>query len=216
VLVRRYQNQGITLPSRASSPSEASAPTPLSMYPPDNEYSPFFPNDYNSLMPPQTRGTSVGSRHHSWSSFDSEGMSAWSSSQDYTVPMVATEMTHATSPIPDYAFTAPQTLASNDYDWNWTPNPSAPMQAPSPVSYSTHPAPRHYDDYALAQPPAMSTSSRSTARATYPGMTGVPTSVPAQRTRAWSGHEQQQYDSLAPTSTYLDPRLHQQDPLYRF
>jgi hypothetical protein len=221
VLVRRYQNQGITLTSRAGSPSEASASTPHSMYPPDDDYSSFLPNDYDSLMPPHTQGTSAGS-HRSWSSMDSEALSTWSSPQDYTLPMTTADMTHATDLIPEYAFTAPRTLASND--WDWTPNPSTPMQAQSPISYNTISAPQHYDNYAMAHPPTMSRSySRSPGRATYPSMTGAaPTNmhVPGTRARAWSGQEQQQqqhhYDSLAPTSTYPDPRQHQHNPLYRF
>jgi hypothetical protein len=168
-------------------------------------------------MPPHTQGTSAGS-HRSWSSLDSEAMSTWSSPQDYTLSMTTTDMNHATDIIPDYAFTAPHALASND--WDWTRNSSTPMQAQSPISYNTTPAPQHYDDYAMAQPPVMSRSySRSPGRATHPGIiSAAPTNmlVPGTRARAWSGHEQQQYDLLAPTSTYPDPRLHQQNPSYRF
>jgi hypothetical protein len=222
VLVRRYQNQGITLQSRASSPSEASTPATFSSYNPDDEYSYDGLNAYDTLMPPQ--GTSAGS-HRSWSSLDSEAaVSAWSTPHDYTLPMAApaSQMTHATHSMSDYAFTQPRPLStgvsSPPHDWNWAStspmNPSAPMQARSPVSYST-PAPPHYDDYGMLQPvmsPDGHSYSRSPARASYPGVlpNAVPTSLP--RARAWS--EQQPYDSLSPT-TYPDPRL-QQNPLYRF
>jgi hypothetical protein len=221
VLVRRYQNQGITLQSRASSPSEASTTAAFSNYNPDDEYSYDGSNMYDTLMPPHaTHGTSAGS-HRSWSSLDSEAaVSAWSTPQDYTLPIAApaSHMTHATHSMPDYAFTQPHHVSSPPHDWDWTStspmNSSAPMQARSPVSYST-PAPPHYDDYGMPQPVISQDGrsySRSPARASYPGVlpNAVPTSLP--RTRAWS--EQQPYDSQSPT-TYPDPRL-QQNPLYRF
>jgi hypothetical protein len=222
VLVRRYQNQGITLQSRASSPSEASTPATFSGYNPDDEYSYDGSNAYDALMPPQ--GTSAGS-HRSWSSLDSEAaVSAWSTPQDYTLPIAvpASHMTHATHSMSDYAFTQPRPLSTDvsspPHDWNWAStspmNPSASIQARSPISYST-PAPQHYDDYGMLQPvmsPDGHSYSRSPARASYPGVlpNAVPPSLP--RARAWS--EQQPYDSLSPT-TYPDPRL-QQNPLYRF
>jgi hypothetical protein len=222
VLVRRYQNQGITLQSRASSPSEASTPAAFSGYNPDDEYSYDGSNAYDTLMPPQ--GTSAGS-HRSWSSLDSEAaVSAWSTPQDYTLPIAvpASHMTHATHSMSDYAFTQPRPLSTDvsspPHDWNWAStspmNPSASIQARSPISYST-PAPQHYDDYGMLQPvmsPDGHSYSRSPARASYPGVlpNAVPPSLP--RARAWS--EQQPYDSLSPT-TYPDPRL-QQNPLYRF
>jgi hypothetical protein len=226
VLVRRYQNQGITLPSRASSPSDSRSPAPLSNYPLDDDYSYESSNIYNdTLMPPHPHGTSAGS-HRSWSSFDSEAsVSAWSHPQDYSLPITvpAPNMTHTTHhPIPDYAYAPPHHHASGDWNHNnWistSPNPHA-MHAHSPISYSTSntaAAQPHYDDYAMhhhSQPLSGSTSySRSSARASYPVMlpNAAPTSMP--RARAWS--EQQGYDSLE-HSTYPDLRL-QQNPLYRF
>jgi hypothetical protein len=206
VLVRRYQNQGITLPSRASSPSEPRTPSALSHYSPDEDYMTYNSDAFGNLMPPQTQGTSSGS-HRSWSSFSSESMTAWSSSGEYDLPMVlpTADMTHATSALPDYAY-APPPNPSNQWNWATTPmDIAAPMQAQSPVSYSMppqHSAPAHYDDYDNAQPVSRSYS-RSPARATY-------AATPDART--WSEH--QHYDSLGPTTTYTDPSL--QDPLYRF
>jgi hypothetical protein len=210
VLVRRYQNQGITLPSRASSPSDCSTPAPLPNYTLDDDYPYDTSSSYNNLMPPQHQGTSAGS-HHSWSSLDSEAaVSAWSNPQDYTLPMnvPAPNMTHAIHPLPNYALAPPHTHASAH--WDWTSTSPNPMHARSPVSYNTSPAPPHYDDYGMPHPHA----GRSTARASYPGV--LPNAVPTSnmpRTRAWS--EQQPYDSLAP-SAYPDSSLQQQDPLYRF
>jgi hypothetical protein len=225
VLVRRYQNQGITLQSRASSPSESSTPAAFPNYSLDDEYSYDTSNAYDTLMPPHTtQGTSAGS-HRSWSSLESEAaVSAWSMPQDYAfpVPSPASHMTHATNTMPDYAFTQPRPLSTHisnpPHDWNWTStspmNLSAAMQAQSPISYNTA-APQHCDDYGMVQPvmsPDGRSYSRSPGRASYPGVlpNAVPTSLP--RARAWS--EQQPYDSLSPT-TYADPRQ-QQNPLYRF
>ncbi|KAF2821115.1 hypothetical protein CC86DRAFT_109350 [Ophiobolus disseminans] len=219
VLVRRYQNQGITLPSRASTPSEPDTPSALSQYSPEGDYTSYDPSLYGALMPPQSQVTSA-SRHRSWSNLESDSVSAWSSPQDYGLPMTL-PTTDMTNTMPDYTFAPPRTLGSNVSSaaaaahWNWTStsmNVSAPMQAQSPISY-TAAVPTHYDDYGMPRP-VMTTGrsySRSPARATYSAMpNAAPTSVP--RARAWS--DNQHYDSLQPT-TYPDPRL-QQNPLYRF
>jgi hypothetical protein len=195
----------------------------MSSYSQDHDYLSYDADEYGNLMPPQAQGTSAG-RHRSWSGFDSDSMSAWSSSGDYDLPMIlpTADMTHATSALPDYVYAAPHTLGSNVSNalnqWNYTTTAvdmSAPMQAQSPISYSIPPlsAPAHYDDYTMAQP-VTSTSrsySRSPGRATY---SAVPSAAPASvpRARTWSDH--QHYDSLGPT-TYTDPRQ-QQNPLYRF
>jgi hypothetical protein len=211
VLVRRCQNQGIILPSRASSPSDSSTPAPLSSYTLDDEYSYDASNSYNTLMLPQHHGASAGS-HRSWSSLDSEAaVSAWPNPQDNSLPITSpmANMIHTTHPLPDYALAPPHTRASDCWDWTSTsPNPT---HARSHVSYNTTSAPPHYDDYGMQQP----VSARSPAHASYPGV--LPNAVPTStgnmpRTRAWS--EQQPYDSLSPL-TYPDPRL-QQNPLYRF
>lgn len=223
MLVRRYQNQGITLPSRGSSPSEPSTPSGLSPYSEDHDYLSYDTDEYGNLMPPQTQGTSAG-RHRSWSSFDNESMSAWSSSGDYNVSMVmpTADMTHATNAIPDYMYAASRNPSPNvsnaSNQWNWTTTAmdvAAPMHVQSPISYSVPPlsAPAHYDDYTMSQPVMSNRRSYSTSpgRATYSTTPNAATpSVP--RARTWSEH--QQYNSLAPTP-YTDPRL-QQNPLYRF
>ncbi|KAH5254446.1 hypothetical protein HBI67_152120 [Parastagonospora nodorum] len=226
VLVRRYQNQGIFLPSRGSSPSDSSTPGPLSNYALDDEYSYDASNSYNTLMPPQHHGTSAGS-HRSWSSLDSEAaISTWSHPPDYSLPIISPTPNMTGQPLPDYAL-APHPHALTHWDW-----PSNAMHARSPISYNAHPAPQHYDDYALharspisynahpapqhyddyaLHPPL---AARSNARASYPGV--LPNAVPPSnlpRARAWS--EQQSYDSLA-AATYEDPGLLQQNPLYRF
>ncbi|EAT86972.1 hypothetical protein SNOG_05908 [Parastagonospora nodorum SN15] len=204
VLVRRYQNQGIFLPSRGSSPSDSSTPGPLSNYALDDEYSYHASNSYNTLMPPQHHGTSAGS-HRSWSSLDSEAaISAWSHPPDYSLPIISPTPNMTGQPLPDYALT-PHPHALTHWDW-----PANAMHARSPISYNAHPAPQHYDDYALHPPLA----ARSNARASYPGV--LPNAVPPSnlpRARAWS--EQQSHDSLA-AATYEDPGLLQQNPLYRF
>ncbi|KAF1913012.1 hypothetical protein BDU57DRAFT_342071 [Ampelomyces quisqualis] len=226
VLVRRYQNQGITLPSRASSPSQSSSIASLSNSTPDDEYTYHNLSIDNNLMPPPHTGTSA-SIHRSWSSLDSKAaVSAWSNPHAYELPMALPhhqDMTHATNTILNYAYAPPRTNISHSttpHDWATLPSSSpmdAPMQARSPVSYSTSPAPlqQHYYDYTTAQPFMSSNGrpySRSPARASCPGMlpNTIPTSTP--RARAWSG--QQGYASLAPTK-YPDPRL-QQNPVYRF
>lgn len=220
MLVRRYQNQGITLPSRASSPSDSSTPNPLSNYPLDDDYSYDSSNIYNNtLMPPHPQGTSAGSRR-SWSSIDSKAaVTAWSNPQDYTLPIAVPtpNMTHATHhSTPDYAYAPPHTHTSGDWSNDWASTAPNPMHAHLPVSYSNStgtPAQPHYDDYAMhhhSQPlSGNNLFSRSPAPASYPGMlpNAAPTSMP--RARTWS--EEQGYDSLEQS----DPRL-QQNPLYRF
>lgn len=205
VLVRRYQNQGIFLPSRGSSPSDSSTPAPLSSYALEDEYSYDASSSYNNtLMSPQHHGTSAGS-HRSWSSLDSEAaISAWSHAPSYSLPIISPTPNITSQPLPDYAL-APHPHAPTQWDW-----PANAMHARSPISYTTPPAPQHYDDSALH--PAL--AARSHARASYPGV--LPNAVPPSnlpKARAWS--EQQSYDSLA-AATYEDPGLLQQNPLYRF
>lgn len=221
VLVRRYQNNGIALPSRPSSPSEMSTSAPPSQYYPEDEDYYDIPGSYNSLMPPQPQHSSAGSRR-SWSSIDSDGaVSAWSNapSYDLSLGVPTTSMSHTTHSMPGYAFAPPPAQPSHSWPWPSTTtssmDPSYSMQVRSPVSYHT-PAQPHYDDFPMAQP-LMSPSSgraysRSPGRASYPGLqaNAVPTSTP--RAQTWS--EQQSYDSLAQT-TYPDAR-HQQNPLYRY
>lgn len=224
MLVRRYQNQGITLPSRGSSPSEPNTPSDLSPYSQDHDYLSYNEDEYGNLMPPQAQGSSAG-RHRSWSGFDNDSMSAWSSSGDYDLPMTlpTADMIHATSAIPDYVYAAPQTLGSNvsnaSNQWTWTTTAMdmpAPLHAQSPISYNIPPqsAPAHYDDYNMTRP-VTSTSrpySRSLGQATYSAMPNAATTASVPRARTWS--ENPHYDSLAST-TYTDPRQ-QQNPSYRF
>ncbi|KAH7385561.1 hypothetical protein DE146DRAFT_621363 [Phaeosphaeria sp. MPI-PUGE-AT-0046c] len=220
VLVRQYQNRSMPLPSRPSSPSEFSTLAPPTHYSADED-SYYDPSSaYNNLMPPQTQGTSAGSRH-SWSSLDSEGaVSPWSNAPSYLpVGHPTSSMPHTTQSISSYPYAQPQVQASDSWSWPSTTtssiDPSYPMQAQSPTSYHVS-APHHYDDSPWGQP-LMSPSgsrpySRSPGRASYPGMqaNAAPTSTP--RAQTWS--EQQSYGSLAQT-TYPGAR-HQQNPLYRF
>lgn len=219
VLVRRYQNQGITLPSRGSSPSEPSTPAPPGNYTYEDEYSSYASDAYGNLMPPRTHRASTGSRR-SWSSMDGEAL-AWSSPHDYNIPLTTSPVgfSHTPNSMTGYEYSElSPNVSITPADWNWSATsvePSSAMYARSPVAYTNvaHLAPQHYDNSGRTRP-VMSSSvsySSSPARTTYSTMpNAATTNVP--RSRAWS--DQQQYDSLSPT-TYADPRL-QQNPLYRF
>jgi hypothetical protein len=221
VLVRRYQNQGITLPSRASSPSEPSTPAPSANRTHEDEYPLYASDAYGNLMPPHTHGASTRSRR-SWSSLDSEAL-AWSSPQDYNIPLTTSPVgfDHTTSSMTGYEYVQPCDLSSNvsttPADWNWSTTsvePSSTMYARTPVAYTNiaHLAPQHYDSSRRTRPVMSSNVSYSSlpARTTYSTMpNAATTNVP--RSRAWS--DQQEYDSLSPM-TYADSRQ-QQNPLYR-
>jgi hypothetical protein len=215
VLVRRYQNLGIVLPSRGSSPSDCSTPGPMSGYSHDDEYLPYAEDVYGNLMPPHTQGAS-GSSHHSWSSMESEAL-AWSSPANYELPATATSMdfSHASSSMSNYDFAQPHALntgvSTSPTHWPWPAtslDAASSMYSRSPISYSNaaYPAP-HYDDSTIPRPPMPSSASysNSPARAAY-SSTANATSTSTPWATTWSDQEH---------ITYPDPGL-PQNPLYRF
>lgn len=227
VLVRRYQNQGITLPSAPSSPSESSTPTALSGYPDDDDaYFTSTADLYDNLHSTSSQAT-LPENHRSWSGLESAAYSAWPSPLDYNMRPTTTgfDTHHATAPMPNYAFgqpAQPPILGSNvpaaSTSWNWTAsmNPSSPMHATSPATSQSVPNPAFYgyNNYPLVQQPVASrypTYPQSSVRATYTAMANQPlTSMPRPITTA----EQDHYGSNTST-TYPDPR-YPPHPMYRF
>ncbi|KAF1850728.1 uncharacterized protein K460DRAFT_274073 [Cucurbitaria berberidis CBS 394.84] len=229
VLVRRYQNQGISLPSAASSPSESSTPTPLSSYPDDDdEYISPTPTMYGNLLSTQSRATS-SEINHSWSSLGSDAYPTWSSPQDYNMPMAMTgaEIHHAITPMQNYAFAQPPSLGSTvpaaSTSWNWTAtsmDPSSAMHAISPPATSPSvpdPSFYGYSNYPVVQQPMTGqypTYSTSPVQGTYPAM---PNRSLAGMHGPGTTAEQQAYGSNS-SATYSDPRRPQnpRDPRDRF
>ncbi|CAO2653720.1 Nn.00g031310.m01.CDS01 [Neocucurbitaria sp. VM-36] len=222
VLVRRYQNQGINLPSAPSSPSESSTPTPVPYYPDDDdEHISSTPSMYSNLLSTHSQATS-SEIHSSWTRLDNDAYSTWSSPQDYNMPIAVTgpEAYHTTTPMSQYGYTQPQTLSSNvpaaSTTWNWatSTNPSSSMYAKSPATSPSVPNPSFYgySNYPVAQQPIggrYPTYSPSPAQASYTAMPNQAlTSVPRPITTT----EHQSYGSSV---TYADPR-HPHNHMYRF
>ena len=221
--MRRYQNQGITLPSAPSSPSESSTPTALPGYPEDDAYLTSAPDVYDALPLHRSQAT-LPESHRSWSGLESEAYPAWPSPQDYNMrtPTTGFGVHHATAPMSNYAFAQPAQppiLTSNvptaSPSWNWTTsmNPSSPMQATSPATSQSVPNPAFYgySNYPLVQQPVPSqypTDPYSSVRATY-NPNQPPTTAPRPMTTA----EQHHYGSNTST-TYPDPRYPPPDPRY--
>jgi hypothetical protein len=201
VLVRRYQNQGITLPNAPSSPSDCGTPA-LSSYHDDDDYLSTNAGIYDDLL---LQAPSHTTHRNSWSSIDNDAYSTWSSSQGYGMPpAIASPSTyHTPATIPQYAYTQPPPLGSNlPSTWD---QPTPYMHHPSSLLHTgapTNPSPYEYSTYPVAQQPMMTHSpayTASTDRAQYATM--PPTT---------SG--QQVYDPNA-SAIYRGPR-HQQHPYY--
>jgi hypothetical protein len=199
VLVRRYQNQGITLPNAPSSPSDCGTPA-LSSYPDDDDYLSSNAGIYDDLLqaPPHT------AHRNSWSSFDNDAYSTWSSPQGYGMPpaIVSPSAHHIPATIPQYAYTQPPPSGSNvPSTWNQT----TPYLQHTPSLHTgppTNPSVYGYSTYPVAQQPMMTHSpayTASTAQAQYATMPPTTSGQPV-------------YDPNASTM-YRDPR-HQQHPYY--
>jgi hypothetical protein len=192
VLVRKYQNQGVPLPNAPSSPSDCGTPA-LSSYPEDDDYLSGNAGIYDDLL----QAPSHTAHRNSWSSFDNDAYSTWSSPQDYGLPpAIASPSAHH---IPQYAYTQPPQVNSNvPSTWDQT-TPYIQHTSSLHTSAPTNPSAYGYSTYPVAQQPMIPVYSASTARAQYATM--PPTT---------SG--QQAYDPNAP-AMYPDPR-HQPRPYY--
>lgn len=223
VLVRRYQNQGIHLPSAASSPSGSSTPATASSYPEDESYLSPAPNMYDDLLSAPSQATS--SRHrNSWSSMDNDAYATWSTAQEYDMPVAMTvpEMYHAPPPMPQFSLTQPPTLLSNaplasdSSHWDTHAMHSAlPMHARSPItSTSMQQSPSYYDyhQYPATQQPMMSYDPSYTASTAQPNYNRLPhrssTSMPRPRTSS----QEQQYLTHTSSPAYHDPRYPHHPP----
>ncbi|XP_014552463.1 hypothetical protein COCVIDRAFT_110292 [Bipolaris victoriae FI3] len=199
VLVRRYQNQGITLANAPSSPSDCGTPAPFPNYPEDDGY--LSPNSamYDSLLhTPSPRGHRL-----SWSSIDNDAYSTWSSSQAYTMPTaVADQHIHQSSAtLPQYGYTQPPPINPNmPSPWDQTTSymhPSSPSLHTGGAS--TNPSIQGYSSYQLAQQPIISRSPVYTAPTAHAPYGTMPHGPP----RRTSG----QQDYIETTSPmYQDPR----------
>jgi hypothetical protein len=202
--VRRYQNQGITLPNAPSSPSDCGTPAALSSYPEDDEY--LSPNShmYDTFLSTPSHGSS----RHSWSSFDNDAYSTWSSPQTYATPTaIADQTSHRPSVTPSqYLYTQPPLGSNVPSTWDqtspYTHHPSPSLHTGASASSSVY----GYSPYVVAQLPMMPhsiTYTASTDRAAYATM-------PNRSPPAASG--QRIYDPST-SAMYCDPR-HSQHPYY--
>lgn len=204
VLVRRYQNQGITLPNAPSSPSDSGTPA-LSNYAEDDDY--LSPNShmYDTFLTTPSHGSS----RHSWSSFDNDAYSTWSSPQTYAMPTAtADRISHHSSVTPSqYLYTQPPLGSNMPATWDQTSpyahHPSPSLHTGAPTSPSVY----GYSPYPVAQQPitphniAYTASTERTAYATMPNYS--PPTASGQRV----------YDQSA-SAMYRDPR-HSQHPYYQ-
>ena len=155
---------------------------------------------YDSLL--QT--PSHGGHRLSWSSFDNDAYSTWSSPQAYSMPTaIASQSSHQSSAasMPQYAYTQPPPpLGSNVPPSSWDQSTSymhqrSPLHTGAPTSPSVY----GYNSYPVAQQPMMPHSpvyTASTGRAAYATM---PHAAPPTTS------SQQGYDPTA-SAMYRDPR----------
>ncbi|RMZ70089.1 myb transcription [Pyrenophora seminiperda CCB06] len=198
VLIRRYQNQGITLPNVPSSPSDSGTPA-FSNYPDDDDYTSFNPRIYDTILPSSSQIT----ERRSWSGFNHDAY------PPYAMPTaIANQNTHHSSgALSPYAYAQPPPLASNmPSDWNGAPHY---MQHPSPLLHSgtpTNPSVYGHSAYSVAQQPPMSRDLAYTASTAQTPYAMIPNRSPAPRS-SQHGH---QPNTMANTS---DPR-HPHYPFY--
>lgn len=126
VLVRRYQNQGISLPGAIETQNTFS-PTRQSVYSgTDDDSSSYAPsvNMYDELLPTQTQ-VSTPETHSSWS-FDEEPFTSWPSQENFST----------TAGPSDFASPHQQSHlnASRPGTWGW---PATTMDHPSTMSLAT-------------------------------------------------------------------------------
>ncbi|EOA86197.1 uncharacterized protein SETTUDRAFT_110184 [Exserohilum turcica Et28A] len=132
VIVRRYKNQGITLSHAPSSPSDSGTPAPRSSFA-DDDTGYLSPSSgiFDSLL--QTPSSQRGHRL-SWSSFDNDAYSTWSSQQAYAMPDATSPTQHqhqhqhqhhhhqhspSGAALPQYAYTQPPPLPADAHPpWN--------------------------------------------------------------------------------------------------
>ncbi|USP75623.1 uncharacterized protein yc1106_02897 [Curvularia clavata] len=200
VLVRRYQNQGITLANAPSSPSDCSTPAPTASYAEDDGYLSPNPTVYDPLLQLSSRR---GDRL-SWSSYDNDAYSTWSSQQACSVPIPPSvpdpRMHQPLTAMPQYGYAQPPLLSSNaPPSWN---QPSPYMHPSSPSLHtgaSAHHSVYGYNSHPVAQQPILSRSASytaPTAQAPYVTMPHVP---------SCTGSGQQDYNATT-SAMYQDPR----------
>ncbi|KAL6708038.1 hypothetical protein ACN47E_003472 [Coniothyrium glycines] len=214
VLVRRYRNQGITLPSAGSSPSESSTPAHLSSYQEDDDYFTPAQTRYNGFLaaPSHSRSRS----RNSWSSMDNDTYATWSTSQEYTMPMaIQGPSTYETpTPLPNYHASSTRSLslsvppATSTLDWTTAtlPRSSNPMYTRSPdsIDYMADPTFYGYNQYQNSQQPMMNYNPAYTA-STTPAPHALHTTTPSRphRRSQTSGEQQAYIDTLS--GVYHDP-----------
>jgi hypothetical protein len=159
---------------------------------------------YDTFLPTPSHGSS----RHSWSSFENDAYSTWSSPQTYATPTaIADPNTQHSSVAPSqYLYTQPQLGSNMASTWDQT-SPYTHHPPPSlHTGASTNPSLYGYSSYPVTQQPIMPHNiayTASTDRAAYATM-------PNRSPPTASG--QQIYDSSA-SAMYRDPR-HSQHPYY--
>ncbi|KAF1836424.1 hypothetical protein BDW02DRAFT_493725 [Decorospora gaudefroyi] len=210
VLVRRYQHQGIALPNSnaPSSPSDCGTPAASVSFHDDEQYISPNPRMYEDLLPIPSH---TGNRH-SWSSYDNDAYSTWSTPQGYGMP---TAIAGSSAPQPSaainihqYAYTQPPLLDSTvptgwGQEMPYVHHTSPLLHAGTSATPSVY----GYSNYAITQPPLVTHNSAytaSTGRAPY-------ATTPNRSDPSLPG--QQVYDANA-AKMYRDPS-HQEYPYYQ-
>ena len=194
VLVRRYQNQGITLANAPSSPSDCGTPLPISSYAEDDGYlSPTSAMHDSLLQTSPHRGHRL-----SWSSFANDAYSTWSCQHAYSVPDA--HVHQSLTAMPQYGYTQPPVLSSNaPPSWNQTTpymHPSSPsLQTGTSTSYSVYGS----NGYPVAQQPMPCRSGSYTAPIAQAPYSTMP-NVPPRRATGQQGYH------ATTLAMYQDPR----------
>lgn len=167
--MRRYQNQGITLPQPASTPEPGTSG--MSNYSADEDDMSYTSSVYEDLLPAPTQG-STPKTHHSWAV--EEPFPRWTSQDSFSVTCTAPDFTQINQPH--------ATSINHGTHWSWTTTatgqPPAMHMTPSNAyaNFSNAASLPPYDTYGAPSTMLGHTSPR------YPSTTArVPTSSPRSK-----------------------------------
>ncbi|KAF9730888.1 hypothetical protein PMIN06_012399 [Paraphaeosphaeria minitans] len=186
VLVRRYQNQGITLPQPAGTPE------PSTYSATDDDDMSYGSTTYDDLLPAHTTQVSTPETQHAWPTDGS--YSTWTSqSQESFDVMTSTAPTYAHVHQHQHQPLAVAVDASPGAPWDWATSSMNTSHSPLMALASPHLYP-HVSDHAALSPydanPAMLRPAVTAAAMSYGGHGACgPTSSPVSSTAQPSYHD---------------------------
>ncbi|KAF2245537.1 hypothetical protein BU26DRAFT_433024 [Trematosphaeria pertusa] len=196
VLIRRYQNQGITLPQPAATP-EPNTSNVSSYSATDDDSMSYTSSVYDDLLPTHTQ-VSTPETQHSWP-VDEEAFTGWSSQESFNITSTAPDFSCVQQPITSNVTHSPQ--------WSWT---TTSMSQPAMMN--------------IAPPHAYSNAMDSATLASYDAYGSIPAMLSPNSTRFPRAPTSSPRARACTTPPYQDPQAMarfmrygiQRDPPYQY